>query len=228
MLSPLILPGQVKLLRCLDALQAGEISVLQTQVATLQAEMAAFGNWAAVQGLGTEGNNVLHTQTNPSNTVVAAIQLKAQQSGIFESTGMITVSGNQNGHVLGVQLQVTQNPSGTVTGGTAVGSVGTGAQQGGCFALNADANGGAGLVIPNLGGAISPVSWQNTTVTGQLTANGDGIPVPLTGLLTNNLASSPKQPFTIGDEVFFFLTVAYSGVVTFGELSWGISEMPIA
>jgi hypothetical protein len=207
---------------------SADLPASQTQLAALQAQMNALGNWVSTQGVGFEGDNALHTQTNPSNTAVAAIQLVPQESGVFESSGLITVSGNTNGHVLGVQLQVTQNPNGSVSGGTSVGNVGGKAVAGsGCFVLGSDANGGAGLGIPNLGGAISPISVQNTTVTGQLTANGDGQAIPLSGILTNNLAGSPKQPFVLGQPVFFFLTFAYSGVVQVGELTWGIKELPI-
>lgn len=208
----------------------------------------AMGNWGSIVGLaGAASQGPPANQTGPTNTTVAAFVLMPLNSGIFFCAAKMSYSDGTTAGALTARLRTkTGANTGQIAGGAAAGKFGGfagGAGAGGLATyvgangqvLNVDGAGGGGLTLEGTaitaGGAVTQSQDRQATLTGLLTANGQGVNnfefigmVDLTGP-----TAAAKTAFGRNIPVSFSLDVSDTAahVVSFDSISLFAMELPV-
>lgn len=190
----------------------------------------ALGNWVSTQITGSPG-----AQTTPNATAIAALKLVAQQSGIFLVGVALAYSRNAADVTQSVIHQLVSKQTsgaGLFSGGVPAFTRGVGGLPGVGHVLQADAAGGAGILLDGASyGAGSTVCHfrQDVAQADNLTAAGlGGMYFGYTGILNANglVLPSVKTPFTIGNSVTWAILAGSSNLLTYESLSFWAVELP--
>lgn len=222
-------PGELARLESLEA-QMGLMTALRGDM------IGSLGNWVSYFArTGAGGSmNLPNTQSAASNTCFAALTLRAQTSGMFLVWATYNWADSTTGDSITARLAVTDATPGVLAGTNFqangfTGANALGAQSG---VLSADAAGGAGITIDGTGfGAIGNsafvASYTSGSLTGLLTANGNGtFTYSFVGIVGKNNAS-PKAPVTIGHRFGAGLVLSATNTITIASISFGAVELPV-